>query len=85
MNSTSFESRHSQYAVSTLSAAASEVENQAPPVPQKLNLTSSPKSSFKAPTAEDFHKGAQARMEKPTLGAGLSVLGSLWGKLSGRQ
>ncbi|WLI08707.1 hypothetical protein PSH66_10405 [Pseudomonas sp. FP597] len=85
MNSTSFESRHSQYAVSTLSAAASEVENQAPPVPQKLNLTSSPKSSFKAPTAEDFHKGAQARMEKPTLSAGLSVLGSLWGKLSGRQ
>ncbi|AKS05373.1 hypothetical protein [Pseudomonas trivialis] len=80
MNSTSFESRHSQYNASTLVGLAQEVENR----PQVLNLTSSPKFSFKAPTAEDFDKGFTEGMEKPAPRPVLSMFAELWSKFSSR-
>ncbi|OPA94045.1 hypothetical protein BFW88_09575 [Pseudomonas fluorescens] len=84
MNSTSFESRHAQYTVSPLSAAPHEVEGPGISRPQGLNLTSKPKCSFKAPTAEDFDKGTQAFCEEPVSSPAFPRLASLWSKLSGR-
>jgi len=79
MNSTSFESRHAQYKISTLAAPAQEAEN--PREPLGLYLTSSPRFSFKAPTAEDFDKGSRALMEESTPGSVISMFYSLWNKL----
>lgn len=79
MNSTSCESRHAPYKISTLAAPAQEAEN--PREPQGLNLTSSPRFSFKAPTAEDFDKGSRALMKESTPGSVISVFSSLWNKL----
>lgn len=80
MNSTSFESRHSQYTVANFTALAQEVENR----PQVLNLTSSPRFSFKAPTAEDFDKGFRGSVEKPAHRPVLSMLADLWSKFASR-
>ncbi len=82
MNSTSLESRHSQYKVSTLAAPAQEAEN--PREPLGLYLTSSPRFSFKAPTAEDFDKGSRLIIEDSTHGPVMSLFSSFWNKLSRR-
>ncbi|MGG5242155.1 hypothetical protein ACQZ2F_21660 [Pseudomonas lurida] len=84
MNSTSIESRHAQYNLSTLSALAQESGGPGALQPQGLNLTSSPKSSFKAPTAEDFDKGSRLFIEEPPPTPLLAVFASLWTKLSRR-
>lgn len=82
MNSTSFEPRHSPYTTSNLAALAEEVKS--PREPQVLNLTSSPRLSFKAPTAEDFDKGSRVLTEKSAPSTVTSLLASLWNKLSRR-
>jgi len=82
MNSTSFEPRHSQYNPSNLAALTQEAKN--PREPQGLNLTSSPRFSFKAPTAEDFDKGSRVFTEESAPSAVTSLLTSLWNKLSRR-
>ena len=82
MNSTSFEPRHSQYNPSNLAALTQEAKN--PREPQGLNLTSSPKFSFKAPTAEDFDKGSRVIIEDSTHGPVMSLFSSFWSKLSRR-
>lgn len=84
MNSTSIESRHAQYNLSTLAALAQEAEGQGAFQPQGLNLTSSPKFSFKAPTAEDFDKGSRPFIEEPAPTPLLAAFASLWNKLSRR-
>ena len=76
MNSTSVESRHAQYTVVPLTAAC-EAKNQDKSLTQGLNLTSTPKFSFKAPTTEDFHKGSRALTEKSESGLSSSLLASL--------
>ncbi|MFL1389798.1 hypothetical protein ACI77F_19240 [Pseudomonas tritici] len=84
MNSTSFESRHSQYNASALVGLAQEAESPRASQVQGLNLTSSPKFSFKAPTAEDFDKGSRVFMEESAPSPVLSVFASFWSKLSRR-
>lgn len=84
MNSTSFESRHSQYDVSAMATLAQQPETPGTPQPQGLNLTSSPKFSFKAPTAEDFDKGSRAITEEPGSNPLLCLFANLWHKLSSR-
>ncbi|CRM86974.1 hypothetical protein [Pseudomonas sp. 22 E 5] len=82
MNSTTFESRYSQYNAPNLAALAQEVKN--PREPKGLNLTSSPKFSFKAPTAEDFDKGSRVLTEESAPSSVISMLASFWSKLSRR-
>ena len=82
MNSTSFEPRHSQYNASNVAALTQEAKN--PREPQGLNLTSSPKFSFKAPTAEDFDKGSRVLTEESAPSSVISMLTSFWSKLSRR-
>ena len=84
MNSTSFESRHSQYNASALVGLVQEAESPRASQLQGLNLTSSPKFSFKAPTAEDFDKGSRVFMEESVPSPVLSVFASFWSKLSRR-
>nr|WP_314565192.1 hypothetical protein [uncultured Pseudomonas sp.] len=84
MNSTSFESRHSQYNASGLVGLAQEAESSGASQRQGLNLTSSPKFSFKAPTAEDFDKGSRLFMEESAPSPVLSVFASFWSRLSRR-
>ncbi len=82
MNSTSFDSRHSPYTASTVTALAHEAQNSRKP--QELNLTSSPRFSFKAPTAEDFDKGSRLFTEQSAPNPVFSMLASLWSKVSRR-
>lgn len=82
MNSTSFDSRHSPYTTSSVAALAQEAEHSRKP--QGLNLTSSPKFSFKAPTAEDFDKGSRLFTEQSAPNPVFSMLASLWSKVSRR-
>jgi len=84
MNPTSFESLPSQYTVATLPIPAREAGVQSKSRSQALNLTSSPKFNFRAPTAEDFDKGSRAFMEEPASSPVLSTLAGLWSKLSCR-
>lgn len=84
MNSTSFDSCHSQYNVSTLTALAQEADNPRASQPPVLNLTCSPRFSFKAPTAEDFYKASRVFEEESVPGPVFSMLVGLWGKLSRR-
>ena len=70
MNSPSFEPRHAQYNAATLVMP-----------PPQVNLTSSPKSSFKAPTAEDFDKGARTVAEEQASSSPCSLFPSIWSKL----
>lgn len=84
MNSTSFESLDSQY-ISTLAGLGQETEAPRTSRPQALNLTSLPKSSFKAPTAEDFDKGARVLMEESPPSPGRSAFSKWFNKLSRRQ
>lgn len=84
MNSTSIESRHAQYNLSTLAALAQEAEGPGAFPSQRLNLTSSPKFSFKAPTAEDFDKGSRLLIEEPAPTPLFALVASLWNKLSRR-
>lgn len=79
MNSTSFESLHAQYSASTLAALAQETEKSR--APQRLNLTSSPRFSFKAPTAEDFDKGSRLFIEPPMSSPLSGIFASLWSKV----
>jgi hypothetical protein len=82
MNSTSFEPRHPQYNAATMVMPAADSQRELQP--PRVNLTSSPKSSFKAPTAEDFDKGAQAVTEEPVSTPLLSLFPGIWSKLSKR-
>ncbi len=81
MNSTSFESHPSRYTVSPQPAAGCEAESQRIFQQKALNLTSTPKYSFKAPTAEDFDKGTRAFGEHSVPGPAVSMLAVLWSKL----
>ncbi|WP_206425417.1 hypothetical protein [Pseudomonas orientalis] len=87
MNSTSFEPRqsHSQYAIASLPAPATTEQSPGKSQAKALNLTSSPKFSFKAPTTEDFDKGTRTLVDEPGPGATPSLFANLWKKLSWRQ
>ncbi|MBC3199382.1 hypothetical protein HU756_21940 [Pseudomonas poae] len=84
MNSPSFESRQAQYTLTPLPSAACEGQKHDTPLPQGLNLTSTPKFSFKAPTAEDFDKGSKTQAQEPGSGSTGSLLASIWNLLSRR-
>ncbi len=84
MNSTSFETRPSPYTIAPLATVTPEAQGQGTSRAQTLNLTSSPKFSFRAPTAEDFDKGARALKEESLSSPVLSMLALLWSKLSCR-
>ncbi len=84
MNSTSFESRHSPYSASTLATRTQEEGQPRAPTSPGLNLTSSPKFSFRAPTAEDFDKGARLFMEEPVRSPAFSMIANLWNRLFSR-
>jgi hypothetical protein len=84
MNSTSFESRHSPYNASSLATLTQEAEQPRASSSPGLNLTSSPKFSFRAPTAEDFDKGSRLFMEEPARSPVLSMITNLWSKLFSR-
>ncbi|RMT98497.1 hypothetical protein ALP39_03334 [Pseudomonas marginalis pv. marginalis] len=73
MNSTSFEPRHAQYNAATLvMPVAGE--------PPRVNLTSFPKKSFQAPTAEDFDKGARTVVEERAPSLLCSLFPNIWSK-----
>lgn len=84
MNSTSFESQPSQYTVASLAMPAREAGLPSTSRSQALNLMSSPKFSFRAPTAEDFDKGSRTFTEEPLSSPVFSTLAGLWHKLSCR-
>ncbi|MEX5541764.1 hypothetical protein [Pseudomonas poae] len=84
MNSPSFESRQAQYTLTPLPSAACEGQKHDTPLPQGLNLTSTPKFSFKAPTAEDFDKGSKTQAQEPGSGSAGSLLASIRNLLSRR-
>lgn len=85
MNSTSLEPRHSRYSASTLPATADEAAAQQSVKARALNLNSSPKNSFKAPTAEDFNRGARASGDEPAPRSAPSAFATLWSKLFCRE
>ncbi|SDS68138.1 hypothetical protein SAMN04490205_3278 [Pseudomonas trivialis] len=84
MNSPSFESRQAQYTLTPLPPAACEGQKPDKSPPQGLNLTSTPKFSFKAPTAEDFDKGSKTTAQTSASGSTGSLLASIWNLLSRR-
>lgn len=84
MNSTSFESLQSHYNVPALAALAQTAECPTTFPLHGINLTSSPKLSFKAPTAEDFDKGSGVSTEAQVHNSVLSIVANLWKKLSSR-
>ena len=81
MNSTSSASRHCPSSVTALMTALPEAPYQSAQQPS-LNLTSSPKCSFKAPTAADFDRGAHMLSDTPVGDPLFSRLSSFWSKLS---
>ncbi|KAB0563907.1 hypothetical protein C9383_15345 [Pseudomonas palleroniana] len=81
MNSTSLEPRHSQHSVSTLPASAQEATAQQNLKALAVNLSSSPKSSFRAPTAEDFDRGARPFADEPVSRPAGSIFAMFWSKL----
>lgn len=50
--------------------------------PPRVKLSSSPQRTFKAPTAEDFDKGAQAITEEAVSRPKRSLLPTIWSRLS---
>ncbi|PMV19092.1 hypothetical protein C1X21_26065 [Pseudomonas sp. FW305-3-2-15-A-LB2] len=84
MNSTSFESLQSQYNVPTLATLAQEAERPTTSPLHGVNLTSSPKCSFKAPTAEDFDKGSRMFIETPAHTPVLSTVANFLKRWSSR-
>ncbi|PQZ85587.1 hypothetical protein CQ048_23355 [Pseudomonas trivialis] len=79
MNSTSSASRHGQCVVSPRCHLAPDAQRHSP----VLILTSSPKCSFKAPTTEDFDKGARPHNDEPLSRTVLSRIASFWSKVAG--